>query len=181
MIEIETKIDQIDPAEVVRLLTKNGAKLVGKKLFRRWIFNLEGKKGEDRFIRVRTDGDTATLTYKHRSGDSLANTEEIETVVEDFDAAAKIISAVASEPYYQESRRTVYSLDNVEVAIDEWPKLPPIVEIEGQSEEDVKKAISRLGIKGRELGNIGWERVYSMYGFNLRDYKILKFEEDTKR
>ncbi|MEM0074421.1 MAG: hypothetical protein QXX70_00815, partial [Candidatus Micrarchaeaceae archaeon] len=60
MIEIETKIDQIDPAEVVRLLTKNGAKLVGKKLFRRWIFNLEGKKGEDRFIRVRTDGDTAT-------------------------------------------------------------------------------------------------------------------------
>ncbi|MEM4098919.1 MAG: hypothetical protein QXZ38_04150 [Candidatus Micrarchaeaceae archaeon] len=68
----------------------------------------------------------------------------------------------------------------MEVTIDEWPKLPPIVEIEGQSEGDVRKAISRLGIKGRELGNIGWERVYSMYGFNLRDYKILKFEENTK-
>jgi len=176
--EIETKIDKIDPKEVVNILKKNKAKFLGKFLFRRFVFNLEDKNGGDRFVRLRTDGKKATLTYKHRIGNTLSNTEEIETEVKDFDATAKILSEIIPGPLYQENRRTAYILDGVEITIDEWPKLPPIMEIEADSEEKVKETIARLGIKGRELGNIGWTKVYSMYGIDLQSFKVLKFEDD---
>ncbi|MGC9142953.1 MAG: adenylate cyclase, partial [Candidatus Micrarchaeia archaeon] len=76
----------------------------------------------------------------------------------------------------QENKRTSYNLDGVEISIDEWPKLPPILEIEADSEEKIKETIDKLGIKGRVLGNISWEKVYSLYGMDLRKFKILKFE-----
>mgnify|MGYP001626451680 CR=1 FL=1 len=175
MIEIETKIDGIDVKEVKRALKRLGAKAAKKKLFRRYIFNLEEKAGEDKFIRLRTDGKKSTLTYKHRQGKSLSNTEEIETEVKDFDATARIISAILPEPLYQENKRTSYSLDDVEISIDEWPKLPPILEIEADSEYKIREMIKKLGIHGRLLGNISWEKVYSIYGMDLRKFKILKF------
>ncbi|MGB9732867.1 MAG: class IV adenylate cyclase [Candidatus Micrarchaeales archaeon] len=176
MIEIETKIDGIDVKEVKKALKRLGANAAKSKLFRRYVFNLEEKAGEDRFIRLRSDGKKSTLTYKHRQGTSLANTEEVETEVKDFDATARILSAILPEPLYQENKRTSYNLDGVEISIDEWPKLPPILEIEADSEEKIKETIDKLGIKGRVLGNISWEKVYSLYGMDLRKFKILKFE-----
>ncbi len=180
MIEIETKIENVDLKDAVKALEKNGAKFEGKKFFRRWIFNLEDKNGGERFVRLRTDGKKTTLTYKHRIGGGLANTEEIETEVNDFDTVAKILSSIIPEPLYQESKRTVYSLDGAEITIDEWPKLPPIIEIEADSEAKVKDTISRLALKGNELGNIGWEKVYLMHDMDLRSFKILKFDDKTE-
>jgi len=179
--EIETKIDNINVDEVVKALKKNKAKFLGKFFFRRYIFNLEDPEGADRFIRLRTDGKKTTLTYKRRLGSSLANTEEIEVEVSDFDATAKILSQVMPNPLYQESKRTSYLLEGVEISIDEWPKLPPILEIEADSEEKIKEVIKKLGIKGRELGNIGWEKVYSIYSMDLRSFKILKFDDSKEK
>ncbi|MGC8586493.1 MAG: class IV adenylate cyclase [Candidatus Micrarchaeia archaeon] len=176
MIEKETKIDGINVKEVKQALKRLGAKSTRKKLFRRYIFSLEEKPGEDRFIRLRTYGKKSTLAYKHRQGSGLANTEEIETEVKDFDAAARILSEILPEPLYQENKRTSYNLDGVEISIDEWPKLPPILEIEADSEDKIKETINRLGIKGKILGNISWEKVYSLYGMDLKKFKILKFE-----
>jgi len=179
--EIETKIDNINVDEVVKALKKNKAKFLGKFFFRRYIFNLEDPEGADRFIRLRTDEKKTTLTYKRRLGSSLANTEEIEVEVSDFDATAKILSQIIPNPLYQESKRTSYLLEGVEISIDEWPKLPPILEIEADSEEKIKEVIKKLGIKGRELGNIGWEKVYSIYGTDLRSFKILKFDDSKEK
>ena len=83
-------------------------------------------------------------------------------------------------PLYQESKRTSYLLEGVEISLDEWPKFPPILEIEADSEEKIKEVIKKLSIKGRELGNIGWEKVYSLYGMDLRSFKILKFDDSEK-
>jgi adenylate cyclase class 2 len=46
---------------------------------------------------------------------------------------------------YQENKREVWKLDAVEIMIDEWPFLEPLVEIEGVSEENVKKVSEALG------------------------------------
>jgi len=174
MIEIETKIDSINKREIENALKKAGAKPLGTRLFRRLVFGLEEKKGEDRFIRLRTDGTKTTLTYKRRHGAGLANTEEIETEVADFEAAAKILSKILKNPVYQESMRTSYSLDGAEISIDEWPMLKPVLEIEASSESKVKNVIRKLGIKGRVLGNISWEKVYALHGINLKRFKSLK-------
>jgi adenylate cyclase class 2 len=36
-------------------------------------------------------------------------------------------------------------LDNVEVALDEWPFLEPFIEVEGKSEKEVKRACQKMG------------------------------------
>ncbi|ASI13634.1 CYTH-like superfamily phosphatase [Candidatus Mancarchaeum acidiphilum] len=175
MIEIETKIDDINESEAREALNRLGAEFKGDKFYRRYIFDLGSNEGEDKFIRLRTDGNKSTITYKDRKGGTLANTEEIETGVEDFNAAAKILSAALPNLLYQESKRSLYNLEGVEISIDQWPKLPPLMEIEADSEEKVMETIKKLGIKGKAIGNIGWEKVYSMYGMDLNDFKILKF------
>jgi adenylate cyclase class 2 len=71
-------------------------------------------------------------------------------------------------------------LDGAEISIDEWPKLPPILEIEADSETKIKEIINKLNIKGKMLGNIGWERVYSLYNMDLRSFKVLKFKGTEK-
>jgi hypothetical protein len=37
--------------------------------------------------------------------------------------------------------------------------------------------MARLGIKGKELGNISWEKVYAYHGIDLNSFKILKFDD----
>ena len=177
MIETETKIDEIDKEETEKLLSEGGARCLGKKLMKRWIFVLPHKEGVDRFIRVRSDGKKATLTYKRRSGSGLANTMELETVVEDFDETAKIFAEMIGEGLYQENYRTMYTYHDAEITIDEWPKIPPVVEIEAKSEGDIRQITARLGIKGKELGNISWEKVYAYHGIDLNSFKILKFDD----
>ena len=177
MIEIETKIIDIDKDGLIAKLEKNGAKFAGKTLQKRWVFALKKAENEDRFIRVRTDGKTATVTYKYRTGSGLANTEELETAVEDFDTAVKIFQKALGDGLYQENVRYTYIYKNAEITINEWPKLRPVVEVEAKSEEEVRAAISEIGIVGKELGNISWEKVYAMHGMDLKSFKTLKFDE----
>jgi len=46
---------------------------------------------------------------------------------------------------YQETKREIWELDNVEVCIDEWPFLEPFVEVEGKSEKTVKAVSQKIG------------------------------------
>ncbi|MCL5112332.1 MAG: CYTH domain-containing protein [Candidatus Marsarchaeota archaeon] len=176
MTEIETKIDEIDIVEIKKILDVNTLLVKDRKLMKRWIFNLGNEKDVDEFVRIRSDGKISTLTYKRRSGSGLANTEEIETEIGDFDIAAKIFSKIVNENYYQENFRTTYKYKDAEITIDEWPKLLPILEIEAESEEAIRSVIDELGIHGKELGNIGWEKVYAMHGIELHSFKVLKFD-----
>ncbi len=176
MMEIETKIDGIDRAETEGLLARKDARFMGRKLMKRWIFVLQREKGADRFLRLRTDGTAATLAYKYRSGEGLANTEELETPIGNFGEAAKIFSRLVGESYYQENYRSTYSYGDAEITIDEWPKIPPVMEIEAKSEQEVRRVIGEFGIRGRELGNISWEKVYAIHGLDLSSFKVLKFE-----
>lgn len=67
-------------------------------------------------------------------------------VVDDFKKAVELLSAIGcEEKCYQESRRELWTLDGVEITIDEWPFLEPYVEVEGKSEQDVKTVSEKIG------------------------------------
>ena len=51
---------------------------------------------------------------------------------------------------YQENKRELWKLDDVEITIDEWPFLEPYVEIEGIYEEAVKNMAQQLGFNYAE-------------------------------
>ncbi len=46
---------------------------------------------------------------------------------------------------YQENKRELWKLDGVDIAIDEWPFLEPFVELEGKSENAVRRVSKKLG------------------------------------
>jgi adenylate cyclase class 2 len=45
---------------------------------------------------------------------------------------------------YEETYRETWIIGCVEVVIDEWPKIMPLVEIEGPTENSVKKVVEIL-------------------------------------
>ena len=51
---------------------------------------------------------------------------------------------------YQETKRELWTLDGVEITIDEWPFLEPFVEVEGESEECVMRVSRKLGFEWKD-------------------------------
>lgn len=156
-------------------LRANKAKFVGKALLRRWVFPLNKGKPYDEYVRVRSDGKKSTLTYKFRKGKGLRNTEEIETEIENFEVAAKIFSKLFKRKYYHENIRYTYLHGKNEVTINEWPGIPPYLEVEGPSVRDVKNCIKTLGIKGKDFGNTSIVELYKYYGKDMHRTSSLKF------
>jgi adenylate cyclase class 2 len=99
------------------------------------------------WVRIRDEGDRVTLTYKQLNDRSIAGMQEIEVVVDDFDKTEMLLRAIGLKRYaYQETRRETWELDGVEIDLDEWPWIPPFVEIEGPDEVAVWKIVERLGL-----------------------------------
>lgn len=175
MLEIETKIIDVDVRHARKMLLLNGALPLGKFFFRRYVFDLSNRNDEDSFIRVRTDGKETTMTYKFRKGEGLGNTREIETNVGDFDRAVAILSKLIKRRYYHEDKRESYLYKNVVVDINTWPGIPPFIEVEGRSVRQVRTVISELDIGGKEVGNIGAVSLYKLYGKDLHKTGDLRF------
>lgn len=101
------------------------------------------------YVRVRDEGDKVTCTYKNVAKWKLDvnSVKEIETEVKDFDAMKGILENIGLKTKaYQETYREVWQInDEVEFMIDVWPGLNPYIEIEGASEEIIKKYAKLLG------------------------------------
>ena len=86
------------------------------------------------------------MTIKEIRGAGINDTFEVELVVNDFDAACTFFEECGMKmKSYQETLREVWTRDGIEATIDTWPGLKPFVEIEGESEEIVRKASQDLG------------------------------------
>lgn len=78
--------------------------------------------------------------------DRIEDQKEICLTVDSFEQAEALLAALGCRrKAYQETKRELWTLDGVEIMIDEWPFLDPFVEIEGTSEEAVKSVAEKLG------------------------------------
>ena len=149
--EIEVKFVDVDIDDVRARLEQAGGKLEQPmRDMKRALIEEEHHAAENMFIRIRDEGDKTTLCLKKKTKSleesTIDSTYEIETTIGDFDTAVELLK-VAGWHYitYQESRRETWRLGDVEVVIDEWPWLQPMIEIEGDSEEVVRAAADKLG------------------------------------
>lgn len=145
--EIEVKFCDIDLDATREILARAGAVCEQPmRLMRRIIIETETLAQRHGFVRVRDEGNRTTLTYKQFDEASLTGAKEIEVTVSDFDATVALLEQVdLVHKSFQESRRETWKLGDVEVVIDEWPHLNAYIEIEGESEEGVKRAAEKLG------------------------------------
>lgn len=149
-IEYEATFPNINKDEIRERLKKAGAVLARPEfLQKRCTFNLpEGHEINGGWLRVRDEGEKITMTLKIVDGEKIENQKEIILQVDDFSEAEEfLISLGCRKKSYQETKREMWTLDGVEIDIDEWPYLEPYVEIEGKNEEEVKKVSEKLGFE----------------------------------
>jgi adenylate cyclase, class 2 len=140
----------------------------------------------NKWVRLRKDDEGTTLAVKQifkrrvRNGireHSLADVKEIELGIEDFSKAKDLLQELGFfHKNYQEKKRTSYTLHNeIKIEIDEWPLIPPYLEIEGPESESIYQTVDQLGYKKDDVKIMNADDVFSFYGLNMYSYKELRF------
>ena len=178
--EIECRLLDCNVSEFIGKLKTNNATFVGDWLQIRNCYDFNPVL-ENSWIRLRTNGKETTLTIKEIKNSKIDGTKELEVVVSDFNDTDEILNKLGYKARSkQENRRIRYMLNNVEIDIDFWPKLPAYVEFEGKSVEDIKKVCNLLDIDFSALVSIDVEKIYNHYGLNLSDYPIIELDKNIK-
>lgn len=175
-IEYEVRVLEIDDKALINKLEKLGAKYIGSFEQKRYVFDTIPTE-ESKWIRLRTNGKKATLTYKCVQKATVDGTEEIEVEVSDFEKTRELLEACGIKHRgYQENRRVQYILDGVEIDIDSWPMIPTYVEIEGKDEESVMAMIKKLELDESKVTALDVMSVYDeIYHIDMNKIKNLKF------
>lgn len=167
-IEYEATFININKDEIRKKLKEIGASLSKPEfLQRREVFDLpSGHQKEGAWLRVRDEGDKNTLSLKIINGDKIEDQKEILLMINDFEGASEMLALIGCRrKAYQESKRELWILNDVEITIDEWPYLEPYVEIEGQSEESVKNVSHKMGFDYSKALFCSVDKLYEMkYG-----------------
>lgn len=163
-----------------------GAELVRPEYLQKRIpFYLPKEKDrDDAWLRVRDEGDKITLSLKVIEGNKIDDQKEICLTINSFDDAVELLEAIGCKPKsYQETKRELWRLDGVDITIDEWPFLEPFVEVEGNSEEAVKKVSEKLGFNYADALFCAVGTLYQMkYGISpdgINGFEKLIFEIDS--
>ena len=162
--EYEITVLDIDVKEMEKKLVKIGAVKEGNYFQKRKLYNFHEEYSE-RFIRLRTNGTKTTLTIKDKSAEKeIGSVKELEIEVSDFEKTNQIMNMLGYEySMYQENKRTIYRLGDIEFDIDTWPMIPTYLEIEGKSKEQIEKMIKKLNIDKKKLSLDKVSEIYQKY------------------
>jgi adenylate cyclase class 2 len=174
--EYEAKVLEIDPVMTADLiLTKGGREVSPPTMQRRYVYDITAGD-ESKWIRLRDTGSKTTLAVKEISHDGIDGTYEVEIAVDSLDAANELLGFLGFHPKsYQENRRTSFVLDGARLEIDEWPRIPPYLEIEADSPEEVFRIAAILGYEESQLTSENTTKVYKRYGIELTEHKVVSF------
>jgi adenylate cyclase class 2 len=170
-IEYEATFININKDEIRQRLQSVGATLLRPEFLQKRInFKLPlGHEQKGAWLRVRDEGDKISLSLKVVDGERIEDQKETQLIIDNFEnGRALLISIGCVEKAYQETRRELWVLDGVEVTIDEWPFLPPYVEVEGDSEASVRSVSEKLGFEWSQARFCAVDALYSeVYGLSF--------------
>jgi adenylate cyclase class 2 len=172
--EYEIKVLGVPSKQALNAIEKLNLTRHKKIIFRRYIYEIDGQP--EAWIRLRSDGTKTTLTYKKFTKDAIDGMKEIEIIVDSLDVANDFLEAVGfNSTKYQENSRLLFTNDEIEISIDEWPKIPPYIEIEGKSQQAVKDYITRLGFDKYEMTSKPTSAIYKMHDMDINSFTRLTF------
>lgn len=175
--EYEAKVLNIDPDIVTGLIIAAGGVHVADRFMRRYVYDIV-PSDTSRWVRLRDTGAETTLCVKQILSDEVDGVREVEVEVSDFDSANALLAMLGFTPKaFQENRRSSWTLGAVRLEIDSWPLIPPYLEIEADSTEEVHATAVRLGFVVDELTSENTTAVYARYGHNLTAISDLRFPE----
>ncbi len=140
---------EIDQEMLKKRLARLGAKDFGEDFLEEIIFydkDLKWRDSEGKFVRLRKNARGAFLSYKHHQSEIADGVEEIEFEVGDLRKAEIFLERIGLVAYrHQQKKRHSFKLGDVTFDIDTWPKIPTYVELEGPSENDLKRVAEQVG------------------------------------
>jgi len=174
-IEHEAKILDIDPDTMEQLILDKGGQKLGERFMRRYVYDIT-PGDQSKWIRLRDTGDETTLTVKQITSDAIDGTHEIEVGVDDFAVTNALLNVLGfTAKSYQETKRTSFILDGAQVEIDTWPQIPPYLEIEAGSKDEVIRVAGLLGHTEADLTGENTIKIYARYGIDLNTIPELRF------
>lgn len=173
-IEYEATFINVNKDEIRKRLKKVGAILVRREYLQKRIpFNLP-KNEKNKWVRVRDEGNKITLSLKEVSGGKIENQKELCIEVNDFDNTVDLLKMIGCKPKsYQENKRELWKINDVEITIDTWPFLEPLVEVEGKSEKKVREVSNKIGFDYSKALFCSTTTIYSLK-YNISNDKVNK-------
>jgi len=171
MTEIEVKILGVDPQALVRRLEELGAERTSDADLEALFFDFpDGSLERARnLLRLRRSGTLCWLTFKGYIADPGAKVrEEWEVSVSDYSLARRILEALGLRARLRILKhRIAYRLDRASLAIDrhkeEFARIPPLLEIEAPSVEDVQAVARLLGFSPEQCRPWGFSELIAHY------------------
>jgi adenylate cyclase class 2 len=155
MREIEIKVLDIEREDIERKIIALGAKKTFDGEMRAIYYD-----SSDHFIektggtfRLRMEGATAVLTYKHHVADPDAKVrEEREVAVSDFDVMREILESTGFSAWLEMRKiRTTYELGRLRLEfdryLDAYDYIPEFLEIEGTDVGEIYRCAEMLGFR----------------------------------
>lgn len=178
--EYEVRVLDVNQEEIMKKLEEIGASFSWERLQKRYVYDFHPKE-ENKWIRLRTNGISTSLTIKNIATSKIDGTQELEVIVDNFERTNLILKELGYLPKsYQENKRRQYTLNGVEIDLDSWPFIPTYLEIEGPSEEAVYHTLEVLGIDKKNITTKDVNRIYLDYGYDLEKMNELILEEERK-
>lgn len=132
-----------------------------------------------KWIRLRQSNEKVTLTVKHilnDNGNKVQNLMETEILVSSFEETDILLQQLGFvHKSYQEKRRVIFEICGYEVDFDFWPGIPPFMEFEGQTTDELKKITALLEYSMDDVVSCTADEVYKMYGKNMLSERTLTF------
>ncbi len=181
-VEYEARVLEINKEELENKLNSLGATKIADFNYKRKVYDFNPATN-NKWIRLRTNGEKTTLTIKEIKSQEIDGTEESEIEVSDFEEADIILNKLGYKSHqYQENKRTRYILDGVEIDIDTWPYIPTYVEIEGKSVDEVTEMIDKLGLTDYEITSIDVQGVFNKYyNIDIKQMPELTFGKELDK
>ncbi|KAF0107185.1 MAG: adenylate cyclase class 2 [Anaerolineaceae bacterium] len=162
-LEIEAKFHLANLPEVERRVRQLGGRLVQPRVLE-MNYRFDTPTGDlrpaKRVLRLRKDH-ACHLTYKAPGSttDGVSTRCEIETVIDDLEAARAILEALGYQVVFvYEKYRTVYALEAAHVMLDELP-YGDFLEIEGE-DKDIRALAGRLRLDWSAAVTAGYHALY---------------------
>lgn len=176
MLEIELKILEIDPQEIEGKFLRLGAKKEGTVLVVDKSFDFSNRflHKKRQLLRLRALGDKFFLTHKKKTQENkiFKIIEETETEIGDIKTMEIILKKLGLNIVKcREKKRTSFVLGKARCEIDEYPKIPPYLEIEGPKKE-ILSIVKKLGFSLKDTTKKSASKVLEKYNVNN---KFLKF------
>ncbi len=178
-IEIEARFLEINEDDLKKRLRDLGAEDLGEDIFTEIIGRRPNDPAGNNFMKIRKTKNVILLIYKNRRKHTIDGTEEVELKIDDFEKGREFMKRVGfSILRNQEKKRHTFILKGVAADIDTWPQVPTYVELEGDSENEIKNVAAMLGLDyAKDVFDSPGKILLERYKIPIHDLKLYTFNK----